>query len=155
MPKMKNARQQTDQMPLTDMLCFALYSATHAMQAAYKPLLDALGLTYPQYLVLVSLWGEDDQTVGTLGAALHLESNTLTPLLKRMAAAGLVTRNRDENDERQVRIRITDTGRNLQRQSQPITDCIIGQTGLAVSAIVDLQTRIIALRDQLRQPKGA
>lgn len=140
------------QMPITDMLCFALYSATHAMQAAYKPLLEKLGLTYPQYLVLVSLWGEDNQTVGKLGAALHLESNTLTPLLKRMAAAGHITRQRDEIDERQVRIRLAAKGHALQAQSKPITDCIIGQTGLNMPEIVDLQARIISLRDHLRQP---
>lgn len=143
---------QQDAMKIEDMLCFALYSATHAMQAAYKPLLDDLGLTYPQYLVLVALWFEDGQTVGQLGSALHLESNTLTPLLKRMAAAGHLTRHRDAADERQVRIRLSDRGRALRHQSQRITDCIIGQTGLTLPANLDLQTRIIALRDQLRQP---
>lgn len=139
-----------DQPPLTDMLCFALYSATHAMHAAYKPLLDGLGLTYPQYLVLVSLWGRDDQTVGTLGVALHLDSNTLTPLLKRMATAGLLTRQRDSIDERQVRIRLTDQGRLLQQHSSRLTDCIFRQSGLDMPGLVDLQTRIIALRDHLR-----
>lgn len=140
------------QMPLTDMLCFALYSATHAMQAVYKPLLDDLGLTYPQYLVLVSLWGQDDQTVGQLGIALHLESNTLTPLLKRMENAGLLTRLRDSFDERQVRVRIAEKGRALQSQSQRLTDCIISQSSLTLAAITDLQVRITALRDHLRQP---
>lgn len=138
------------QLPITDMLCFALYSATHAMQAAYKPLLDDLGLTYPQYLVLVSLWGADNQTVGQLGAGLHLESNTLTPLLKRMEAAGHLTRHRDSADERQVHIRLTDKARALQPQSQDITDCIVGQTGLNLAAISDLQSRITTLRDHLR-----
>jgi MarR family transcriptional regulator, organic hydroperoxide resistance regulator len=140
------------QTPLSDMLCFALYSATHAMQATYKPLLDDLGLTYPQYLVLVSLWGQDDQTVGQLGIALHLESNTLTPLLKRMENAGLLTRLRDSFDERQVRVRIAAKGRALRSQSQRLTDCIIGQSGLTLAAITDLQVRITALRDHLRQP---
>ena len=143
---------QQNPLRIEEMLCFALYSATHAMQAAYKPLLDDLGLTYPQYLVLVALWCQDNQTVGQLGTALHLESNTLTPLLKRMAAAGHLTRHRDEADERQVRIRLADRGRALQLQSQTITDCIIGQTGLALPDILDLQARIIALRDQLRRP---
>ena len=143
---------QPAQMPLTDMLCFALYSATHAMQAAYKPLLDDFGLTYPQYLVLVSLWRADDQTVGQLGHALHLESNTLTPLLKRMEAAGHLTRHRDPDDERQVRVCLTGPGRALQSQSQRIRDCIIGQSGMSLPAIEDLQATIITLRDQLRQP---
>ena len=140
------------QMPITDMLCFALYSATHAMQAAYKPLLDDLGLTYPQYLVLVSLWSNDNQTVGQLGSALHLESNTLTPLLKRMEGAGHLTRHRDPDDERQVRIRLADQGRALQPQSQRLTDCIIGQSGISLADIADLQARITTLRDHLRQP---
>ena len=140
------------QMPITDMLCFALYSATHAMQAAYKPLLEDLGLTYPQYLVLVSLWNCDDQTVGQLGSALHLESNTLTPLLKRMEVAGHLTRHRDPGDERQVRIRLADQGRALQPHSQRITDCIIGQSGMSLTAIADLQARITSLRDHLRHP---
>ena len=150
MTTMTQPKPQQDQMRIDDMLCFALYSATHAMQAAYKPLLDDLGLTYPQYLVLVSLWCQDDQTVGQLGSALHLESNTLTPLLKRMATAGYLTRQRDQSDERQVRILLAERGRALQQQSQSITDCIIGQTGLTMPAIVDLQARIIALRNQLR-----
>lgn len=136
--------------PFANMLCFALYSATHAMQAVYKPLLDKLGLTYPQYLVLVSLWGNDNQTVGQLGVALHLESNTLTPLLKRMETAGLLTRHRDGADERQVHIRLSEKSRALQMHSQDITDCVVGQTGLTLDAIADLQHRITALRDQLR-----
>jgi MarR family transcriptional regulator, organic hydroperoxide resistance regulator len=139
-------------LPLSDMLCFALYSATHAMQSVYKPLLDDLGLTYPQYLVLVSLWGQDNQTVGKLGAALHLESNTLTPLLKRMEAAGHLTRHRNANDERQVQIRLTDQGRNLKARTQHLTTCIFDHCGLSLSAITDLQSRITTLRDHLRQP---
>lgn len=137
--------------PLSDMLCFALYSATHAMQAAYKPMLDDLRLTYPQYLVLVSLWGQDDQTVGQLGGALHLESNTLTPLLKRMESAGLLNRLRDRFDERQVRVRIAEKGRALQSQSHKLTQCIIAQSGLSLAAMTDLQIRITALRDHLRE----
>lgn len=147
----QNGHHLHSQLPLAEMLCFALYSAAHAMQAAYKPLLESHGLTYLQYLVLVCLWNEDNQTVGQLGNALHLESNTLTPLLKRMATAGLLTRQRDANDERQVRICLTDQGRALQAQSQPIADCILGQTGLSLPDVADLQTRISALRDQLRR----
>ena len=141
-----------DQMPLTDMLCFALYSATHAMQATYKRLLDDLGLTYSQYIVLVMLWCEDDQTVGQLGAELQLESNTLTPLLKRMEQAGHLTRQRDSADERQVRIRLTDQGRALQPLAQHIPACVLDQSGLTAAAVTDLQQRVIDLRDQLRLP---
>ena len=96
---------------LADYLCFSTYSANLAFNRVYKPLLDALGLTYPQYLALVLLWAEDDQTVGQLGDKLFLESNTLTPLLKRLEALGHVARSRDPKDERVVRIRLTDKGR--------------------------------------------
>lgn len=138
------------QIVIPDMLCFALYSAAHAMQAAYKPMLDDLGLTYPQYLVLVSLWDRDDQTVGQLGAALHLESNTLTPLLKRMEAAGHLTRTRDAKDERQVRICIAAKGRAMQPQTQHITACILDKTGLSLADVTHLQKSITGLRDHLR-----
>ena len=139
------------QMPLTDMLCFALYSATHAMQATYKHILDDLDLTYPQYIVLVLLWNADNQTVGQLGATLQLDSNTMTPLLKRMEQAGHLTRQRDSADERQVRIGLTDQGRGLQARAQHIPACVLDQSGLTLTAVTDLQHRIMALRDQLRQ----
>ena len=87
---------------VSDLLCFAIYSAGHAFNRVYKPLLDALGVTYPQYLVLVALWTKDDRTVSELGTQLYLESSTLTPLLKRLEAMGYVTRTRDPDDERQV-----------------------------------------------------
>lgn len=152
MPNQPKTAVPHNQLPITDMLCFALYSATHAMQAAYKPLLDNLGLTYPQYLILVILWGKDNQTVGQLGAALHLESNTLTPLLKRMETAGHLTRHRNTSDERQVLIRLTDQGRALQSQTQQIPDCIHKKSGLTLAQIIALQNQITALRDHLRQP---
>ena len=144
--------QAQDQMPVSEMLCFALYSATHAMQSVYKPLLEDMGLTYPQYLVLVSLWVQDDQTVGQLCAALHLESNTLTPLLKRMEAAGHLTRQRNAQDERKVHIRLTDQGRNMRSKSQHLSRCIFDHCGLSLAALTDLQNSITALRDHLRQP---
>ena len=97
-------------MPVLDVddhLCFAIYSAGHAFNRIYKPLLGELGLTYPQYLVMVALWAKDDQTVGSLGEKLLLESSTLTPLLKRLEGIGYLTRTRDPADERQVRVRLT------------------------------------------------
>ena len=97
-----------DALRLGEFLCFAVYSASHAFNRVYKPLLDELGLTYPQYLVMVLLWEQDDQTVGSLGEKLFLESSTLTPLLKRLEALGYVKRTRDPVDERQVRVRLTD-----------------------------------------------
>src|SRR6185369_571566 len=89
-----------------DFICFAIYSAGHAFSRVYKPLLEKLGVTYPQYLVLVALWAKDGQTVGELGEVLFLESSTLTPLLKRLEGLELVTRSRDPSEERQVRIRL-------------------------------------------------
>lgn len=152
MPNLTQTMRPHRQPPLADMLCFALYSATHAMQSVYKPLLDDLGLTYPQYLVLVSLWGQDNQTVGTLGTAMHLESNTLTPLLKRMEAAGHLTRHRNADDERQVLVRLTDQGRILQTQCKHIPECVLAQSGLTLPAIIALQNQIMSLRDHLRKP---
>lgn len=137
-------------LPTSEMICFSLYSATHAMQHAYKPLLEALGLTYPQYLVLVALWGEDGQTVGQLGQALQLESNTLTPLLKRMETQGLVARARDSKDERQVRVSLTDAGRAMQAQAAAIPGCILEKSGMSLAALTALRDQVTALRDQLR-----
>ena len=137
-------------LPIAEMICFSLYSATHAMQHAYKPLLEALGLTYPQYLALVALWGEDGQTVGQLGQALQLESNTLTPLLKRMEAQGLVARARDAKDERQVRVSLTESGRDMQARAAKIPGCILEKSGMTLAALTALRDQVNALRDQLR-----
>ena len=136
---------------LPDMICFALYSANHAMQRVYAPLLADLRLTYPQYLVLLSLWDQDDQTVGALGRALDLESNTLTPLLKRIEAQGLVQRTRSAADERQVRVTLTDQGRSLQARAEHIPACILARSGLDTSALAALRDAVTTLRDQLRQ----
>lgn len=138
-------------LPLPQMICFSLYSATHAMQRAYKPLLDALGLTYPQYLVLVALWDQDGQTVGQLGLALQLESNTLTPLLKRLQSMGMVNRVRDDADERQVRVSLTAHGRTLQSKAAVIPACILEKSGLTLPAMSALRDQVNDLRDQLRK----
>ena len=134
-----------------DKICFALYSATHAMQRVYQPLLTPLGLTYPQYLVLTCLWDADAQTVGDLGRSLALESNTLTPLLKRMEAQGLLHRTRSTSDERQVQITLTDKGRALQTAAQPISGCIFDACGLKPQDLTDLRDQITGLRDRLAQ----
>ena len=141
---------KTPALPVAEMICFSLYSATHAMQHAYKPLLEALGLTYPQYLVLVALWAEDGQTVGQLGQALQLESNTLTPLLKRMQAQGLVMRARDARDERQVRVSLTQAGRDMQERAAAIPGCILERSGMTLAALTALRDQVNTLRDQLR-----
>lgn len=138
----------------TDMLCFALHSASHAMHAAYAPLLEPLGLTYPQYLVLTALSAGDNQTVGEIGQALRLESNTLTPLLKRMEAAGWLTRRRDGQDERQVRIGLTAEGRALAARSETVPRAFAEKTGLDIDSIVDLRDVLVSLRDRLKPGRG-
>ena len=135
---------------LPDMICFALYSATHAMQHVYKPLLDDLGLTYPQYLVLTVLWTQDKQTVGALGRQVQLESNTLTPLLKRLEERGLITRTRSTTDERQVNISLTDQGRALQAGAAHVPACVLEKSGLSLNDLTNLRDQITTLRDHLR-----
>ncbi|NBZ86668.1 MarR family winged helix-turn-helix transcriptional regulator [Stagnihabitans tardus] len=137
------------QLTLPDMICFALYSANHAMQRVYQPLLAPLGLTYPQFLVLMALWEEDGRRVTDLGRALGLESNTLTPLLKRMEAQGLVARARDEQDERQVRVTLSEKGAGLKAEAGHISRCIFDACGLEVERLTALRDQITALRDRL------
>ncbi len=146
------ARDYIDTMTLAlpEMICFALYSATHAMQHVYKPLLEDLGLTYPQYLVLTALWEQNAQTVGALGRRVQLESNTLTPLLKRLEDRGLVTRARDGRDERQVTVTLTDAGRAMKHRAAHIPECVVQKSGLSVEELTRLRDQIITLRDQLR-----
>jgi DNA-binding MarR family transcriptional regulator len=134
---------------LGEFLCFAIYSASHAFNRVYKPLLDELGLTYPQYLAMVVLWEQDDQTVGSLCEKLLLESSTLTPVLKRLEALGHVKRTRDPVDERQVRVRLTEKGRALREKARGIPDCILEASGLGVDKLRRLQGQIIALRTAL------
>lgn len=140
----------SDPLPLSRMLCFALYSASHAVQAGYKPLLDAMGLTYPQFLVLTLLWEEDDQPMSRLAAALQLDSNTLTPMLKRMEGAGLLTRRRDAEDERQVRLKLTPAGATLRDRAGDIPACLQAQSGRSLPELERLTVEITALRDRLR-----
>ncbi len=149
-PGTGGAAAATD-IPLEDFVCFSLYSANHAMNRVYKPLLAELGLTYPQYLALVVLWEKDGIPVGTLCERLHLESSTLTPLLKRLETMGLVTRVRDKSDERQVRITLTDKGRTLKTKTKDIVACVVSATGLQVDELIDLQKKIAQLRDNLRK----
>ena len=134
-----------------NMLCFAIYSTGHAFTRVYKPLLDALGLTYPQYLVMVALWHKDDQTVGSLGEAMFLESSTLTPLLKRLEGLGYISRQRDPDDERQVRVRLTQPGAALQKKARNIPLCILESSGLSLAQMDRLQKDISALRSNLQK----
>jgi MarR family transcriptional regulator, organic hydroperoxide resistance regulator len=137
-------------MPTIDqMLCFAVYSAGHAFTRFYKPRLDALDLTYPQYLAFLVLWEKDDITVKTLGERLFLDSGTITPLIKRLEARGLVSRHRDPDDERQVRIRLTDEGRALKAKAMAIPLAVAKGTGLTREGADVLLAELMALRDRL------
>ena len=136
----------------SDMICFALYSSTQAIQKVYRPLLDELGLTYPQYLVLTVLWDADGPTtVGALGDTLYLESNTLTPLLQRMERARLIERRRSETDERRVEIRLTDAGSVMQEKASKIPECIKTSTGLSDRKLTELTNEVRALAKTLRR----
>jgi DNA-binding MarR family transcriptional regulator len=133
---------------LSQMPCFAIYSAAHAFTRVYKPLLDPLGLTYPQYLVMLVLWEQENLTVKEIGERLFLDSGTLTPLLKRLQSAGLVERTRDAKDERQVRITLTDKGRAIEGQVSAITNelvCVIGRS----------EEKLLALTQEVGQLRGA
>ena len=134
-----------------EMLCFSIYSAGHAFNQLYRPLLDAIGLTYPQYLVMVALWNRDGRTVKELGEALFLDSSTLTPLLKRLEAAGLLTRTRNPQDERQVLLHVSEQGRALQQQAVPVARCVNDTVGLDADTIKNIRTAIDAIRDSLHK----
>lgn len=137
-------------MLLENQLCFALYSASLAMTKVYKPLLDELGLTYPQYLVMLVLWEGDDLKVSEIGERLFLDSGTLTPLLKRLQGASLITRFRDAADERCLRIKLTADGRKLKPKSAMISSCIVRATQYSVDELISLTREIKTLRMRLR-----
>ncbi|HSV35217.1 MAG TPA: MarR family transcriptional regulator [Ramlibacter sp.] len=134
---------------LDNQLCFALYSASLAMTKLYKPLLDELGLTYPQYLTLLVLWEQDGLAVSQLGERLSLDSGTLTPLLKRLEAAGLIARIRAVEDERRVHITLTAAGRKLKARAQKIPGCILTASQCSIPELVQLTRQIKTLRDRL------
>ncbi|PDT05906.1 MarR family transcriptional regulator [Rhizobium chutanense] len=140
-----------DQLKLDDFICFAVYTASHALNRVYKPLLDTLGLTYPQYLAMVALWSEDGQTVGGLGEKLFLESSTLTPLLKRLESAGYIRRERSKDDERVVVLRLTEEGKRLKEKALAIPGCIAAASGRDAVDLTRLQSEIVALREALNR----
>lgn len=146
MPVEPNAAEDLD---LGDFLCFSVYSTAHAFNQFYRPLLDAVGLTYPQYLVMVALWSKDARTVKDLGQALFLESNTLTPMLKRLEGLGYIARTRDPEDERQVRVRLTEEGRALRARAASIPGCVLDAVGMSPEDFVRLQAQLGAIRDRL------
>jgi DNA-binding MarR family transcriptional regulator len=140
---------------LDDQLCFALYAASRAVTARYRPMLDELGITYPQYLVLMLLWEEDGQTVGQLGSRLALDSGTLSPLLKRLTAAGLVSRHRRADDERSVSIRLTEAGRALEAPACTISAEMIGALALGQAEFAELKGQLRLITDRVAAPRAA
>ncbi len=139
----------TDTVPLDGQLCFTLYGTTLAINRTYKPMLDELGLTYPQYLVLSVLWEADGQTIGGIAERLDLEPSTVTPLVKRLEQAGLVTRERNPADARQVRARLTAAGAALQARTGCLTEALLERSGLTVAEIIDLNAKVQRVRDAL------
>ncbi|MGJ4913839.1 MarR family winged helix-turn-helix transcriptional regulator [Bradyrhizobium oligotrophicum] len=135
---------------LGNQLCFAVYSTAHAFNRVYKPLLDRLGLTYPQYLVMLVLWEQDGLTVKDIGARLFLDSGTLTPLLKRMEATHLVKRTRSAEDERQVLVTLTSQGASLRDKARAIVSpAILDATGCSIAELTDLHGKLVKLRERL------
>lgn len=138
-----------DSLLLRNQLCFAVYSTAHAFNRLYKPLLESLGLTYPQYLVMMVLWEQDGRAVKEIGRALRLDSGTLTPLLKRLEGMDLVRRDRDSGDERVVRITLSEQGRILKDRARAVPEQAACALGLDVADIVALRDRLLDLRDIL------
>jgi DNA-binding MarR family transcriptional regulator len=134
---------------LDDHLCFSLYGTTIAVQRAYKPLLDAMGITYPQFLVLSTLWEGDGQTIGAIAERLALEPSTITPLVKRLEAAGFVDRQRNPADERQVNVRLTAKGRALRAETGCLAETLLGRSGMSIEQVKALNAQVKALRDAL------
>jgi MarR family transcriptional regulator, organic hydroperoxide resistance regulator len=138
----------SEPLPLDAQLCFSLYSTTIAINRLYKPMLDSLGVTYPQYLVLSTLWEKDGQTISAIADRLALEPSTITPLMKRLEAAGFVSRQRNPADERQVQVFMTAKGKGLRREASCLTDALLENSGLKVE-------EMIALNDQVQRLRGA
>jgi DNA-binding MarR family transcriptional regulator len=138
-----------DPLALDNQFCFALYSASLAMTKTYKPFLDKLGLTYPQYLVMLVLWQQDDILVKTIGERLFLDSGTLTPLLKRLESSSLITRTRDEADERQVRINLTREGRALKKKAQSVPHQMLCASGQTPQVMENLRSQLKTIRNDL------
>lgn len=141
--------------PLDEQLCFALYAASRAMTSCYRPMLDALDLTYPQYLVLLVLWERGESTVTGIGQALQLETGTLSPLLKRLESAGLITRTRQAGDERSVIVSLTAAGHGLESRVAEAQVNVGAATGLSRAEIGELRETLRLLSERLRTAAGA
>ncbi|WP_296942946.1 MarR family winged helix-turn-helix transcriptional regulator [uncultured Massilia sp.] len=147
-------KRREDVAMLGDFMCFAVYSTNLAYSRVYKPVLDALGLTYPQYVTIICLWEQDDQTVKGLSEKLFLEPSTMTPMLKRLEAMGYVRRERDRQDERSVRVSLTDAGRRLREQAFDYRAVTASAAGLAPDEFRALQRAIVRLRTNLVEAAG-
>src|SRR6201747_2769609 len=143
-----------DPLLLGNQICFAVYSTAHAFNRVYKPLLDKLDLTYPQYLVMMVLWEQDGVPVKDIGAKLFLDSGTLTPLLKRMQAADLIKRTRNTTDERQVLIALTPKGQALKEKARAVPEGILASSACSLGELSAIKNEIVALRDRLNAALG-
>jgi MarR family transcriptional regulator, organic hydroperoxide resistance regulator len=141
-------------LPLDSQLCFSIYSASIAIQRVYKPMLDALGVTYTQYLVLSALWESDGLTIGAIGDRLALEPSTITPAVKRLEAAGFVTRQRSTTDERVVEVRLTRKGVDLHPKTACLTDALLRHSGFNVPQMIELNKLVQTLRGGMREAAG-
>ncbi len=144
----------TGPVPMEDQLCFTVYSAGMAIQRAYKPLLDGLGLTYPQYLVLNVLWRTDGRTVGEIADELALEPSTMTPLLKRLEAAGLLRRTRNPENERQVVVSLTQQGKDLKSRASCLGEALVDRSGQTAAQLGELNAQLKTLRDTIYRSMG-
>ena len=149
MPQAEKEAAVPDTPPLESQLCFSLYATTIAINRAYKPLLDSLGITYPQYLVLSALWEEDGRTISAIADRLALEPSTITPLVKRLEAAGFVRRLRNPADERQVQVTLAAQGRAMREESACLADTLLKRSGMTEDQIVKLNRKVQALREAL------
>jgi MarR family transcriptional regulator, organic hydroperoxide resistance regulator len=150
------ARKNASDAPLqlSNQLCFAIYSTAHAFNRVYKPLLDRLGLTYPQYLVMLVLWEKDGVTVKEIGDRLFLDSGTLTPLLKRLEAAHLLRRTRSTEDERQVLISLSPHGQALKEKARAVPQAILAASACSVGELSAIRNDLVTLRDRLNAVVG-
>jgi DNA-binding MarR family transcriptional regulator len=155
MLKMARKPPTADQLlRLDNQICFAIYSTAHAFNRVYKPLLDRLGLTYPQYLVMLVLWERDGVPVKEIGERLYLDSGTLTPLLKRLEQAGLIKRARSTEDERQVLVSLTSHGQALKDKARAVPPSILAASQCSIAELSAVKNEIVALRNRLNAAAG-
>lgn len=139
---------------LENQICFPLYVASRLVTRAYQPMLDDMGITYPQYLVLLSLWEQDKQTVNQISQGLFLNTNTITPLLKRMEKTGIITRTRSQEDERKVLITLTEQGKVLKEKAYCIPENILASMGKSTDEVIQLKKQLHSLIQQMEQAEN-